>query len=235
MVVVGAGGRGGADVALTDATAPVSYAIGGDSSSFGEVIALGGGAGGSAPYKGFSATDDVGKVALPTPSTEFPDLKATGGGGLGQSFSQPGASGSVSPERNGGNGTADVTNTFSGNEKQRAGGGGGAGGNGTAGSGTTSGNGGVGVASSISGTDVEYGSGGGGGKRTGGSSGSGGALPGSSTAGGDGGRDAAGSNGVVGRGGGGGGGSDGSPSGTSVGVGGDGGSGVVIVRVALPS
>jgi hypothetical protein len=112
-VVVGAGGRGGADVGLT--TAPESYAIGGDSSSFGEVIALGGGAGGSAPYTGFSGspTDAVGKVALPTPSTEFPDPKATGGGGLGQAFRQLGAEGSQSPRRDGGNGTADATGTTS--------------------------------------------------------------------------------------------------------------------------
>ena len=239
VVVVGAGGRGGPDVAITG-NPPVSpgadgYARGGDSSSFGEVVALGGGAGGSAPFSGTADGGDP--AALPSPNTESTAAKATGGGGAGQTSSQVGAG--VSP-RKGGNGTSSAIVA-----SQRAGGGGGAGGDGNAGSGTTSGSGGVGVASSISGTSVEYGSGGGGGKRDTGDSGPGGLSDPSDlglvTAGGRGGLDAAGSAGVEGRGGGGGGSGrrGGSTPGLNpaagVAVGGAGGSGVVIVRVALPS
>jgi hypothetical protein len=226
-IVVGAGGRGGPDVTITaESPGPDGYARGGGNSSFGEVVALGGGAGGSAPFGGGDAVSDAN--ALPTPSAASTAAKATGGGGVGQTSAQLGASGSSS---NGGNGTSSGTVA-----NQLAGGGGGAGGDGTAssGDGTGSGSGGVGVESSLSGTRLEYGSGGGGGRRRGGSSGPGGALPGLSTAGGSGGLNTAGSNGVADRGGGGGGaGRDTAASGTA--VGGDGGSGVVIVRVALPS
>jgi hypothetical protein len=227
-VVVGAGGRGGPDATLTVTPGVDGYARGGENSNFGEVVALGGGAGGSAPFGGGSA-ESGDAYALPTPSAVFLAAKATGGGGVGQATRQLGATGS---SWNGGDGTANTNQNQL--DRQLAGGGGGAGQNGTAGSGTNSGSGGHGVASDLSGTNREYGSGGGGGKRTGGSSGPGGALPGLSTAGGSGGLNTAGSNGVAGRGGGGGGaGRDTAASGTA--VGGDGGSGVVIVRFELPS
>ena len=227
-IVVGAGGAGGPDASLTASPGADGYARSGASSSFDGVAALGGGAGGSAPFGGGTAeTGDA--AALPAPNTVATAAKATGGGGVGQATRQLGATGS---SWNGGAGTSSSTAA-----SQFGGGGGGAGGDGTATTdASTSGRGGVGVASSITGTRVEYGSGGGGGKRDTGSGGPGGALAGLVSAGGAGGRDAAGSPGVAGRGGGGGGAGRVS-SVPSVGnaVGGGGGSGVVIVRYAIPS
>jgi hypothetical protein len=226
-VVVGAGGAGGPDAPLTESPDADGYARGGTSSSFDGVAALGGGAGGSAPFgSGTAETGDA--AALPSPNTVSTAARATGGGGVGQATRQLGAAGS---SWNGGAGTLSATAG-----SQFGGGGGGAGGNGTSGSGTTSGSGGVGVASSITGERVEYGSGGGGGKRDTGSGGPGGVLSGLVSAGGAGGRDAAGSAGVDGRGGGGGG-AGRLSSVPSVGnaVGGSGGSGIVIVRYAIPA
>jgi hypothetical protein len=229
-IVVGDGGAGGPDAVPDPLVSPGAdgYARSGASSSFDGVTALGGGAGGSAPFSGSAAAGDA--AALPAPNAVSTAARATGGGGLGQSTAQSGASGSASK---GGDGTANINSVSS----QFGGGGGGAGGDGTATTdATTSGRGGVGVASRIAGTRVEYGSGGGGGKRQDGSGGPGGALSGLVSAGGAGGRDAAGSAGVDGRGGGGGG--AGRDSGTPVvgnAVGGRGGSGVVIVRYAVPA
>jgi len=228
-VVVGAGGSGGPDVAPDPLVSPGAdgYARGGASSSFDGVIALGGGAGGSAPFRDTAETGD--EAALPSPNAVSTTARATGGGGVGQATRQLGANGSTSK---GGDGTLNTTEA-----NQFGGGGGGAGGDGTATTdATTSGRGGVGIASSITGTRVEYGSGGGGGKRQNGAGGPGGALSGLVSAGGAGGRDAAGSAGVDGRGGGGGGAGRLSANPT-VGnaVGGHGGSGVVIVRYAIPT
>jgi hypothetical protein len=225
-VVVGAGGTGGGDIALVESPGVAGYATAGDPSSFDAVTALGGGAGGSAPFTGNADVGDP--YALPTPYAGFAAERATGGGGVGQTARQLGASGNDS---NGGNGTLSAVATG-----QRAGGGGGAGGSGNATAGTdTSGQGGIGIASSITGTRTEYGSGGGGGKRGTGSGGPGGVIAGLVTAGGAGGRDAAGSPGVSGRGGGGGGAGRNTEPPVGDAIGGPGGAGIVVVRYALPS
>lgn len=92
-VVVGDGGAGGGDIALVESPGVAGYAAAGDASSFDGVTALGGGAGGSAPFTGNADVGDP--YALPTPSTVFTEERSTGGGGVGQTKSQLGAIGNA--------------------------------------------------------------------------------------------------------------------------------------------
>ena len=204
-VTVGLGGRGGS---ATLSSTVNDLAIEGGTSSFGAVVAVGGGRGGHAIDTNYATSD----ISAPSGASR------NGGGGGAQAGAHAGATGL----RNGGAGFGAGSGFES---QQAAGGGAGAGGNGVAATAGTAGAGGVGTPSSVTGSAVTYGGGGGGGKRVaGGSAGAGGAG-----GGGAGGLVAAGSSGTISRGGGGGG------AGGSGLVGGAGGSGVVIVSYGLPA
>lgn len=198
-VIVGAGGTAPAYSAGSTSTG-----VNGQSSQFGQVIALGGGGGGG----GENANSGVGRNG------------ASGGGG-GSKYSNAGGNGTAS--QGFGGGTARGGDTSSAGDRTAGGGGGGAGGagNNAAPSSSTAGAGGVGLISNITGTSVTYAGGGGGGARDlwGGQA----AGAGGTGGGGAGSTQGNATNGTNGLGGGGGG------SGAD-GKGGNGGSGVVIVR-----
>lgn len=173
----------------------------GTNTTFGNITAIGGGAGGN--HSG------------PSPQSGRPG--GSGGGGGSSGGNQPGGSATQGPS---GGGSGYGNNGGHGRPSWAGGGGGGAGGAGSnAPNGERGGDGGSGRANSISGSPVTYAGGGGGGSDNGNSSGGpGGGGPGTAPGGG------AAGNGTDGRGSGGGGTRD-NPSGA-----GDGGNGVVIVR-----
>ena len=171
-ITVGQGGVGSASVSTNGAN--------GQNSSFGSVVAFGGG--GAGENTGFS-TSSAGNSGA-----------SGGGGGSSPSTSSPGGSGTSGQGYAGGNGI--LVSGYA-----PAGGGGGAGGPGSSTSGLNSGQGGPGVSSSITGTAQYYGGGGGGGGQ--GSTAAAGGLGGGGAGSGGG----TGANGLPGTGGGGGGGS----------------------------
>jgi hypothetical protein len=193
-VVVGQGGAG--------STVTAVQGFNGSNSSFSNLIAIGGGGGGSyqaSPY-----------------TSRFGIAGGSGGGGAGNILSAPGGTGTYGQGNTGGTGY-DISGADGGA------GGGGAGGAGfdSDNAGTTAGvgnNGGIGLQYSISGTATYYAGGGGGGSGnvSAGSGGAGGGGAGGVNAGGNG------FNGTQNTGGGGG--------GASAGTGGTGGSGIVIIR-----
>jgi hypothetical protein len=202
-VIVGAGGSGGVGATI---------GTNGQNSQFGDLIAIGGGRGGS-----WDGAGDFGRRA------------GNGGSGGGQSDTsnsagQAGGLGTAGQGNNGGSGPA-----YAGSVQMGAGGGGGRGSVGANGTGDANGgNGGSGFTSNISGSSLVYAAGGGGGRGNGG-------INGLGTAGvsGNGGSynvngDAAPAN----RGGGGGGGGGTDVSGSSF-SGGNGGSGIVIIRYQI--
>lgn len=202
-VTIGQGGNGGSDLAQAVTS---DFAQNGGSSTFNNLIANGGGAGGHAVQGTFSAS--------PYPSTD-PGAPKSGGGGGAQAYYFNGST--TDDGFSGGTGFAASTA-----DPQAAGGGAGSAGNGGNATSGKGGNGGVGVTTAISGTSLAYGGGGGGGKRTSVGTGAGNGVDG----GGNGGFVAAGSSGTANRGGGGG----GAGGGGNTFLGGYGGSGVVIIR-----
>lgn len=199
-VTVGAGGRAGTASLGNDS------ALNGDNSKFNDMVAIGGGAGGSS-YNGFGKFGGCGGGGSRAVS---PGNQVYYGGACVSGQGYPGGTGSnYGAQDNYGSGA----------------GGGGAGGQGYNASGGYSGHGGPGFVCSIDGTLLAFGGGGGGGSYNyyPGTGGQGGGGNGAANAGSNGG------NGTDFFGGGGGGGGY-SPNGTFSSSGGKGGSGIVIVR-----
>ncbi|ALO45170.1 DUF6701 domain-containing protein [Pseudohongiella spirulinae] len=210
-VVIGAGGAGGNGITTTND--PSGNGQNGGDSSFGSIVAEGGGYGqGGAQSTGSGGDGGSGG----------------GGGGITTGSARPGGNGTVGQGNDGGDG-----NGSTGNNNRSGGGGGGAGAAGANGTNGAGGDGGIGSDfSAVFGTGVGdsgwFAGGGGGGKRSGGSSLGGDGGTGGGGAGG-GAQDPAATIGQANTGGGGGasGGSGGTP-------GAAGGSGIVIVRYIAP-
>jgi hypothetical protein len=162
-ITVGAGGAGGAGGMNGEDRSDSDFAQSGQDSSFGNLIAKGGG-------KGSDAAESTSYPDAPLinafPETDLGAPK-NGGGGSAQGGFFNGAKRDGN-EFFGGKGFASSTGT-----PQAGGGGAGAAGNGAHATSGTGGNGGSGAANSITGTQLNYGGGGGGGKRTAGTSGTG--------------------------------------------------------------
>lgn len=203
QVTVGAGGQG-AGASETDAS---FAALGGGSSSFGALVAFGGGTGGAA----------VNNSAQTAKDGQGGDGYGSGGGGSGNESGYGRGDGGAA-----GTGFAGATPTYS----SRGGGGGGAGG-----AGVDAGAGGAGATSNISGSDLTYAGGGGGG---GGNSATGVAPGGTGGAGSGGAKSEAPTSASANSGSGGGGGGGVAGNGIAQYYGGNGGSGLVIVRFTTP-
>jgi hypothetical protein len=201
-VTVGTGG-------VASSASNIASQSGQNSSIGNNVVAIGGGAGGSS-Y---------------TNITFDPATGGSGGGGSAQNLDRTrnGANGTTDQGFAGGNGFGDDAVV----DPQAAGGGGGAGGAGENAVASTAGNGGIGVQSDISGVLTFYGGGGGGGKR----SSTGSAGVGGQGGGGNGGQNANGQHAQPNTGGGGGG--TGGHLSSGFRNGGNGGSGIVIVRYPI--
>lgn len=207
MVTVGAGGHGGYSVNGGGDPNYPTYGSSGSNSCLGDLIALGGGAGGGSYdiRNGFSG--------------------GSGGGGGVASGAGIGADGTSGQGNKGGNGYEAWSSADAG------GGGGGSGGEGVIGAANHGGNGGAAYFSSLAGVTNSYAGGGGGGTTaSGGTIGYGGGttIDANKGGGGDGGKQTHGASGLDNTGGGGGAGAYNST--TNLSNGGNGGSGIVIVR-----